>query len=238
MNRIIHTGELYRYTDNIYKVVTARFVSFNHTINNTFTEDDPYDYFKAINQDPRYCENIMKDVAVLTDLPLLPTDERNKLLPINNYEDIYNCSVLIKDIKFNAYYVRSKGGAGISAELVNEIILNSLNSVNNAYPQSQFKLSPIPSFQPNFFTPIIRINGNNLFEVEKTNKKYGDANINLFAYGKELPYYVEIFQRYDNIKDIEVYGQCYNVIDINGNTYFQRYPLMCEITIYLLKDIN
>ncbi len=218
-------SDLIEYSKAIEKIVTARFISVRDISLITTISDTPESYNALLN-----------DVCDLWTEPLSPADPRSKMLLVNDIiEDVQNRSVIIQNVKFNSVFRQSIGGAGKTAQEVNDFIKNSLQTINNAVPQSQFYLSPNVSFIPNWFFPIVRANGNNIFGVEKTNSDYGIANKGLFAFGNELPYYIDINKQVDNFSSLEVYANLFNALEFPDGIKYQRYPLTCEITLLVMK---
>ena len=218
-------SDLIEYSNAIEKIVTAKYISVRDLNSLSNIPDSPDSY-----------QNLLNDVCELVNEPMTPADAPNKMLLINHiWEDVLNRSVIIQNIKFNSVFRHSKGGAGKTAQEVNDFIRDSLNTINNAVPQSQFYLSPNVSFIPNWFNPIVRANGNNIFGVEKTNESYGIANKGLFAFGNELPYYVDVNKKVENISNLDVYASLYNALEFPDGIKYQRYPLTCEITLLVLK---
>jgi hypothetical protein len=222
-------SDLIEYSNAVEKIVTARYISVRDITAITSIPDTPEAY-----------HNILNDVCELTTTPLTPAHPQSSMLLVNDiWTDIKNRSVIVQNIKFNSIFRHSIGGAGKTASEVNDYIIDSLKTTNNAIPQSQFYLSPNVSFIPNWFFPVVRANGNNIFGVEKTNPSYDQNeatnNKGLFAFGNELPFYIDINKQYINIKTLEVYASLYNALEFPDGIFYQRYPLTCEISLLVLK---
>lgn len=207
----------------INDVIIARFISVKD--------------ISAINTIPNSAnayKDLLDDVSELYSEPLPPTDNKHKLLLISDLSSVVNKKLIINNVKFNSVFCKSKGGAGKSAEEVNNFISNSLNTINNAIPQSQFKYSPNISYIPNWFNPIIKVNGDIVFDNSNINNIYGIDNKGLQAFGYELPFYNDINKEVNSFNNIEVYAALYNAIEFSDGIKYQRYPLTCEITLYVL----
>ena len=231
-------SDLIEYSSYIDRVVIAKYISANNTQNKTFEQNDPLQYVDLAdfpNANDSY-KKLLEEVAVLTNAPLFPSDPKNKMLLVNDiWNDVVNKNVILKDVRFNSIWLQSKGGAGKSAAVTNEFIKNSLQTVNLAFPQAQFKYSPHITFQPNWFYPVIRMNGNNVFGAERTNEDFGIAHKGLFGFGYDLPLNMDITKRQETLNTLDVYASCYNAIEFEDGIKYQRYPVSAELTIIVLK---
>ena len=223
------------------KIVVAKFVSVNNTINGTNELNDGY-RSATIAKNPMGIWEEMARVATLNTQPLPPFDPRNKLRLLNDINDFVRFrKVLIKSIYFTNYFVKSKGNAnlGITGDQVNEVIKNSLQTINQGYPQAMFDRSAVVSFQPNFFNPIVIVNGKEIYANTNNTineQSGGYASSQDHSIGIELPHTADLNIVIERINNIEVYACCYNIVKIEDNYYYQRYPIKAEMQLLVLEE--
>lgn len=227
------------FTEQVERIVYAKFITANNTVNKTFEASDTFQLYDLVGNTDGGFEQLLNDASPLCSAPLEPTDLRNQMLLINDiWNEIENRAVILKDIRFSTIFNKSKGGAGKTADEVNTLLLSSLDDINWGFPQSQFRRSPLVTFAPNWFNPVVRANNYNVIAGnERTNADHEINNKTLYAFGLELPFYAELNRKVDSITDLKVYSSLYNAIDFgtNGGVKYQRYPLYADMTIYVLK---
>lgn len=225
------------FAEAIERIVYAKFITVNNTLDLSFEPTGGYKFYDNIPDSTEGYKQLLLDASPLCNAVCEPSDTRNEMLLINDvFNEIQNRMVIVKDIVFTSLFKVSKGGAGKTAEEVNTFLKDSLSSINDGYPQSQFRHSPMVSFQPNWFNPIVKANGFNLTAgLERTNETYGTSNKTLSGFGMQLPFYSEINRKISNITDLKVLSSLYNAIEFTEGTKYQRYPLLAEMTIYVLK---
>lgn len=238
------------------KWVTARFVSVNldptesgFPSNRIIDPNDPLDGMRAI-----------EEVAVLHDSPYGLSDERNKLRPINNFfPAIKGRIALVTQARFYTIGTRSRGSAPGSsvmytAEQVNNVITNSLDSPNYAYNQGGMIHTPIASHQPNWFAPTIKINGVDIVSEGQstamgstdacdtmwiTDSETTSAGKGLSSLGQNLPFDFIAVKRYIGIYQVEIKAQNYQIINMGTPSEpiyrYQRYPIFCDIDFAVLR---
>ena len=188
---------------------------------------------------------ILNNYSVLLEQPPVPSDVSFRLRPITDFMSIIeNKDVLVNYIKFYSVYTQSKGGAGYTADIVNQLIENSLSSSNFAYNQAGLRYTSFSHHQPNYFNPRFIINGVDLFlgsSNSSPNSPGGTANRGKLSIGMELPMEVSPNQIFENVQSIEVFGQCLQELNMTpteqADTYrYQRYPVFCEADLLILKE--
>lgn len=112
---------------------------------------------------------------------------------------------------------------------VNQAIVDSLAGDVDAKAHT-YQANTIPSpWQPNFFRPVFRVNGENALNVSKT----VDNNKADRSMGYPLPYDFAVYTHYtDSIQKLESEAMVGQLIDVTGTVsndgnWIKRYPVFC-----------
>lgn len=178
--------------------------------------------------------------SVVGDVPyssrLRPLSSLNKLF-------VKRCAHLVS-MEFNAVEATTDPpGADQDAPTV-QAILDSVDpsaatfSNARAYMQPRFRRSVMGGWQPNWFRPVIRIDGKSIIfdalsqVAESISQSPTGANRGDMSVGLLLPYCWKGDIRLGVIQQsIEVFAAAYQYID--DTSMYQRYPIDCEMVIYL-----
>lgn len=225
------------------KKVKAMFMSVNNTDDLTFTNASTYQEYAMANTSDSVLTAI-KDCSVAVLEPLEPSDQKNTLKPLNDFQTIlYNRDIVIKDVLFYGIWKTSKGGAGFTANQVNQAFIDSLNNENAGFNQGAFEYVALPTGQPNWFRPKILCNGESIIpNLDTTALISVDGNLTdhkgHYGIGMPLPYAEEIEKVIKHFNDLSVSAQAYIPLTISGTKVYQRIPLFCVMNIYTLKTIS
>jgi hypothetical protein len=170
------------------------------------------------------------------------------LFPVTNHIDrIAGRDAALIYLYFYPLSVVSKGGAGKSAEEVNNAIRESslIENHSSVYNQTVIRNSAMVSHHPNWFRPKFIVNDNvDYFDLDESSGLYpiGDP-VSIFkpefAQGLNLPYeengLAKALKVYHELQNIEVYAHCYQKIKVDGDWVYQRYPVVCEAK-FIVQD--
>lgn len=138
---------------------------------------------------------------------------------VNNQLPIY-----IESLVFLPYDSTKVGGSGQNDSVTNAI--NASKSSMEAYALSQFKNAQLAvNHQPNFFNPIIKINGNNMCSEVSTHNENSIADR---AIGFPIGWCFKIEKEFTNLQSIEIeaaYAQY-----ISEQSLFLNYPLLALLS--------
>lgn len=225
------------------KKIKALFMSVNNTENLLFTNADPYAEYPMANTHGSVMTAI-NDVAVAVLEPLDPSDVKNTMKPLNDFQTLlYNRDIVISDVTFYSIWKSSKGGAGFTAKQVNDAFLASLDNVNQGLNQGAFEYASLPTGQPNWFRPKILCNGESIIPNLDTSANLSvDGSITdhkgHFGIGMPLPYGEDVEKVIKHFNELSVTAQAYIPLVITETQIYQRIPLFCVINIYTLKTIS
>ena len=204
--------------------------------------------FNSSNNNSLEAINQLDKVSLLCKEPLAPADPLNKMAPVTDFQSvIVGRDVIITYIHYYPVFSKSRGylasSPNILADTVNQKIIDSLTSPNWAYNQSGIRYSAIPTHQPNWFRPKVMVNGEDI--LKGTNSTFSGLDgfgvtnhKGAFSIGAALPFDCTPNFRVENFRDIVVFGQCYQAIDMSEtetpNYHYQRIPLFAEIDFIIL----
>jgi hypothetical protein len=212
-----------------YRSRTIRFLSTTQPAANT----DLYSSYIANNWLGYATELESLGNSVLVTGAVDPREEPypSRLRPLDDYSVLNKVKdVLINSISFFAFDTTVSGSVNQNAT-ANTAITNSATSLLSKYSFAGVYTAVLPSWNPNFFRPNVKINGVNILDFSLTalgtNNNQGDLSM-----GATLPYEIEPNYYFgDGIQDIRINAAAAQLVVSGVDTYAKRYPVMCEINL-------
>lgn len=238
----------YAYLDTFYQAKygqrprTAELLFFSTTDSNvgltpTYLADRWDAYFDGANPE---IDKLGADTAITTgteDLTILPYGSR--LRPCRDITFLSKVkNVMVVGIEYVAFDVKNDDAAAADqTAAVNTKLKSSIGTQNNILVQTTMMRTIVVDWEPNFFSPILLVNGANLLpEFTQTNKyttttiprNRGDMSL-----GTALPYerkiYSEVFE--SGVQELQIYGFCANYLNDGSANRVRRFPLRCRLVV-------
>lgn len=152
-----------------------------------------------------------------------------RLRPVRDADKVINAQkVFLEKVEFYAYDA-TLAGSDYQDEDVAAIITAGI-STEDAYPRSHYRNAMLPiNFQPNYFSPVIKIDGKDIIGGANASNYGNKANKGDLSIGFPLPLCLDIYREFGKISSIEVFGKVAMAIDngslVNPVTYYQQFPI-------------
>jgi hypothetical protein len=177
---------------------------------------------------------------------LSKTPYPSRMRPIRDWSFLKEAkNIIFVNIQFIAFDAKINGSSYQQAD-VNQALSDSISSsVNNAYAQTRTIRSVPVTWLDNYFNPIFKVNGKNLFQsLEHSAFQPGTANLgqgtNLadLSVGAALPFETNIFKHFrDPITNIEVSAfVVQRVVTATSTIWFKRYPLLAHAFVTYIRQ--
>lgn len=177
-----------------------------------------------------------------------PSDSLAKLFPVTNHMNHLNGKKgALMYLYFYPISCQSTGGAGFTAEEVNNAIKDSTSVAQHSwgFNQTVIRNSQMVSHQPNWFRPKFVVNDNlDYFDLDETSNEFPTSSPSTifkpeFAQGLNLPYeengITKALKVYESINSVDVFAHCYQAIKIGSSIVYQPYFMNCEAK-FIIED--
>lgn len=156
-----------------------------------------------------------------------------RLRPVTDLSQLIGRDAILTRIEYYAIdttlWDGATQGTGQNATVV-AAIEDSLADATDAYVASRFRNGVIGSWQPNWFRPEIRINGQPVLFGNLSRTNFGNhANAADAGWGLPLPYCDDnLYISLGNVTSIDLQAQAAQ--EVGG--LLQRYPIICTMDLY------
>lgn len=162
------------------------------------------------------------------------------LRPLTENSRIYNApdnGVFLESITFSLYDQMVNGGTQTQLDsalyqdaTLNSAVVNSQNTMLNRAMTGTYRFGMVGNWQPNYFRPIVRVNGETILDMNSTfTKPNGQNNLADLSIGASLPLCVEPMKPFAKIKEITIAAFALQIIAQAGARNLQRYGVLCEM---------
>lgn len=167
-----------------------------------------------------------------------PVDNPNpyspRLRPVSDFQKMFRqTQVYLTNIEFSAFdCLNTNDSSGYQVAATNTAILSFTPGSEKPYAQSTYLNGLVPNWQPNWFRPIVRINGKDIVEVGNTHFLSGTNNTEHHegdgSIGLRHDTCFDVYQAFKEIKDIDIRAQVVQYIGQSTDSRkYKRYGVHC-----------
>lgn len=169
---------------------------------------------------PATIDGWLGELRKLGDATSAPAVRR--LAPVGSLTNILNSQkAFLEKAEFFAIDTTLDGATEQDADVLS--LIYGSRATKDIYPQSQFRNGAMPLiFQPNWFRPVILINGIPLIKGLET------AGVAESGIGLPVPVCFELNSELEMVKDIQITASFAQKVD----TKYQNYPVMAVLTFW------